>query len=101
MPQNWEGHPNMKNPTLEAKIAAIERTEKKRKSTAARLLNKRKKQQSSSRKAVIQRMIQGCKHQNALRKREQQRSMFGTQTKRGALLHPEPLTDHPLTEPSG
>lgn len=88
----------MKNPTLEAKLAAIERAEKKRRTTAARLLNKRKKKQSGSRKAVIQRMIQGCKYNNAQRSREQRRPMFGTQTKRGALLHPEPLTDHPLTE---
>ena len=91
----------MKDPTLEARLAAIEQAEKRRKSTAARLLHKKKKKQSGSRKAVIQRMIQACKHSNAKRKQEQKRSMFGTQTKHNALLHPEPLTDYPLTEPSG
>ncbi|PIL29761.1 hypothetical protein GSI_07966 [Ganoderma sinense ZZ0214-1] len=91
----------MKDPTLEARLTAIERAEKKRRSTAARLLNKKKKKQSSSRKAVILRMIQGCKHNNAQQKREQSRPTFGTQPKCGALLHPEPLTDYPLTESSG
>ena len=77
----------MKNPVLEEKLQRIEQAEKDRILRAAKVLGKQKKR-PNSRRDVISRMIGRMKQQEYARRRERRRPMFGSDTRRGALLRP-------------
>ena len=81
----------MKNPALEDTLKNIETQETKRRVRAAVILSKKAKQKDpKSRKAVMEKMIRGAKQRMRETRREQRRPTFGTVTRPGALLKPEP-----------
>ena len=79
----------MKNPTLEKKIQAIERGEKRRQMRAVYFAGKKRKDEGDSRTAAIKRMITKAKQAEYAQKREVRRPMFGTGLARDQLLHPQ------------
>ena len=96
-------HYTMKNPELEAILQGIEDQDGKRRRKVASILRmkgkdtKPKSNQAGSakikvrpRRKVIEGMIARAKSRTRRDQAEARRSMFGQDTRRGMLLHPEP-----------